>query len=214
VRIDVWSDVVCPWCFLGKRRLDAALEGLGDELPDVEVHWRAYQLDPTAGPEPRDLKPAIERKYGPGAFESMTGRLTPLGADAGIDYRFDLVQRVSSVDALRLLAWAEETQGTDAAERLHERLFRAYFTEGGNIADRAALARWAAEAGFEEALAAEALAGGAGAESVHADLQAALERGITAVPSFVVEDRFLVPGAQDVETMQDFLRRVAAKLAV
>src|SRR3546814_2077178 len=80
MRIDVWSDVVCPWCYLGKRRLDVALEGL-DFADEVEVRWRAFQLDPTATAEPKDLSAAIERKYGPGAFRGMTGRLVPLRSE-------------------------------------------------------------------------------------------------------------------------------------
>ena len=213
MHIDVWSDVVCPWCYLGKRRLEAALERVAGTLPPVSVRWRAFQLDPTAGSEPRPLAPVIERKYGPGAFEAMTARLVPLGREVGIDYRFDRVQRVTSIDALRLAAWADDSAGAEAAERLHDRLFEAYFTEGGNIADRSELARWAGDVGLDTEDAAWALAAGAGAAAVRADLESALERGITAVPAFVFEDRWIVPGAQDVDTMVQILRRVADKVA-
>lgn len=212
MRIDVWSDVVCPWCYLGKRRLDVALEGL-DFADEVEVRWRAFQLDPTATAEPADLETAIDRKYGPGAFRGMTGRLVPLGAEVGIDYRFDLAQRVTSLPALALVAWVESTLGTEAADRLHERLFRAYFTEGANIADASNLVDWAVEVGADRELAGEAVATGAGRDAVAADLDGAAERQITGVPAFVIEDAHLIPGAQDVDTIRNLLTRIHAKLA-
>jgi predicted DsbA family dithiol-disulfide isomerase len=212
MRIDVWSDVVCPWCFLGKRRLDVALEGL-DFADEVEVRWRAFQLDPTATTEPKDLATAIDRKYGPGAFRGMTGRLVPLGEEVGIDYRFDLAQRVTSLPALTLVAWVESTLGPDAADRLHDRLFLAYFTQGENIADAANLVDWAVEVGADRELAGEAVATGTGRDSVAEDLEAAVERQITGVPAFVVEDAFLIPGAQDVETIRTLLTRMHAKQA-
>jgi predicted DsbA family dithiol-disulfide isomerase len=212
MRIDVWSDVVCPWCYLGKRRLEQALDGL-DFADEVEVRWRAFQLDPTATAEPKDLAEAIDRKYGPGAFRGMTKRLGALGDEVGIDYRFDIAQRVTSVPALMLVAWVEDELGTEAAGRLHERLFRAYFTEGANIADPANLLEWAAEVGADRELAGEAIATGAGRDSVAADLEAAAQRQVTGVPAFVIEDAHLIPGAQDVDTMRNLLTRIHDKLA-
>ncbi|HEX4902333.1 MAG TPA: DsbA family oxidoreductase [Acidimicrobiales bacterium] len=207
MRIDVWSDVVCPWCYLGKARLEAALA----QLPfadEVEVRWRAFQLDPTATAEPKDLRTAIERKYGRGAFDGMTKRLTALGTEAGLDYRFDLAQRVTSLPALRLVAWVESTVGPDAAGRLHDRLFRAYFTEGANIAEPANLVEWAVEVGADRELAGEAVATAAGSDPVTLDLREAAERDVTGVPAFVIDDRHLIPGAQDVETMRTLLARI------
>jgi len=212
MRIDVWSDVVCPWCYLGKRRLEAALEGL-PFADEVEVRWRAFQLDPSATAEPKDLRTAIERKYGPGSFDGMTRRLTALGADAGIDYRFDRALRVTSLPALALVAWVERTLGPEAAGRLHDRLFRAYFTDGENIADPSNLVAWAVEVGAEEELAAEAVATGDGRDAVADDLEAAAERQITGVPAFVVADAHLIPGAQEVETMRAILVRAHERLA-
>jgi len=212
MRVDVWSDVVCPWCYLGKRRLEAAIAGLdwGDE---IEVHWRAYLLDPGAPLEPQELKPVIERKYGPGAFDGMVRRLTALGAEAGIEFRFDRAQRANSVSALRLLAWAAETERLAVADQLHDRLFRAYFTDGDNIADVASLTTWAEEVGLDRALAAEALGGQAGGDQVAADLEEAADRQITGVPAFVIDGKFMIPGAQDVETIQAILERARAKRA-
>ena len=212
MRIDVWSDVVCPWCYLGKRRLEVALEGL-DFADEVEVRWRAFQLDPTATSEPKDLATAIDRKYGPGAFQGMTGRLVPLGREVGIDYRFDLAQRVTSLPALSLVAWVESEHGPDTAAQLHDRLFRAYFTEGANIADAANLVEWAVEVGADRELAGEAIATGTGRDAVASDLEGAVDRQITGVPAFVIEDSFMIPGAQDVDTIRNLLTRMHERQA-
>jgi predicted DsbA family dithiol-disulfide isomerase len=211
MRIDIWSDIVCPWCYLGARRLDAAITELdwGDE---IEIVWRAFQLDPTSPTTPGDLKQAIERKYGPGAFDNMTGRLTELGPAVGIDYRFDLAQRVNTLDAHRLMAWALD-QGVDAQNRLGERLFKAYFTEGHDIADHDMLRRCADDAGLDGTDAGEMLAAGGFADDVAADLEAAADRGISAVPTFVVADRLAIPGAQDVETLVSLLGRARDRIA-
>lgn len=212
MRIDVWSDIVCPWCYLGKRRLEVALEGL-DFADEVEVRWRAFQLDPTATSEPKDLATAIDRKYGPGAFQGMTGRLVPLGREVGIDYRFDLAQRVTSLPALALVAWVESEHGPDTAAQLHDRLFRAYFTEGANIADAANLVEWAVEVGADRELAGEAVATGTGRDAVASDLEGAVDRQITGVPAFVIEDSFMIPGAQDVDTIRNLLTRMHERQA-
>jgi predicted DsbA family dithiol-disulfide isomerase len=212
VRIDIWSDVICPWCYLGKRRLERALERF-DWADEVVVRWRAYRLDPRATDQPGDLRAAIERKYGPGAFDGMTQRLGALGAAEGIDYRFDRALRVSTLDAHRLLAWAWGTSGADGQGRLAEALFRAYFTDGANVADHDTLAALAREAGLDRERAAEALATGSYHQEVADDLAAARERDLTGVPAFVVEDRLLIPGAQDVDTMAMLLARCRERFA-
>lgn len=211
VRIDVWSDVICPWCYLGKRRLERALDRLG-WADEVTVHYRAYLLDPRATAEPGDLRAALERKYGPGAFDGMTRRLTALGAPEGIDYRFDQAKRVSTLDAHRLLAWAWSTGGAAAQGPLKERLLLAYFTEGANVADHAALVGLVDEVGLDADAAAEVLASGAFADEVAADLEAAADRDLTGVPAFVIEDALLIPGAQEVETFERLLVRARERL--
>ncbi len=210
MRIDVWSDVICPWCYLGARRLGRALDQLGWR-DEVEIHWRAFQLDPSASREPGDLRQALERKYGPGAFDSMTRRLTALGVDEGIDYRFDLALRVNTLEAHRLLSWAHAA-GVAEQGALNERLFLAYFTEGANVADHGTLARLAGEAGLDRDEAAEVLASGAFAGEVRADLDAARDRDIHGVPNFVIEDRLSIPGAQEVDTMVMLLERARERL--
>jgi predicted DsbA family dithiol-disulfide isomerase len=211
MRIDIWSDVVCPWCFLGKRRFERALESV-EGSDAFEVRWRAFQLDPTATREPGDLRRSMEKKYGPGAFDGMVRRLGALGADVGIDYRFDLAQRVNTIDAHRLVAWAWDTGGADAQGALVERLFAAYFGEGANVADHEVLAAAAGDVGLDTEDAARVLGSGAHQVEVRDDLVAAVEREITGVPAFVVADRFLIPGAQEVETFQQLLDRALVRL--
>ena len=210
MRIDIWSDVICPWCYLGKRRLERAMAQL-DWADEIEIHWRAYLLDPTATAEPQDLASAINRKYGPGAFDGMKKRLGALGAAEGITYRFDSALRVSTLDAHRLLAWAWDCAGAAGQGALKERLLRAYFEDGANVAEAATLARLAGEAGLDAAAAADVVASGAFRDVVLADLEGALDREITGVPGFVVEDRLLIPGAQEPETFVNVLERARAR---
>lgn len=212
VHIDIWSDVICPWCFLGKRRLERALTQL-EWADEVQIRWRAFQLDPTATAEPGDLRRSVERKYGPGAFDGMTRRLTALGEVEGITYRFDTALRVTTVDAHRLSAWAWDVGGEAAQGPLVERLFRAYFEDGANVADHATLVDLAAEVGLDAGAAAEVLAGAGYAEEVRDDLLQARDRELTGVPAFVLEDRVLIPGAQEVETFVAVLERTRTKLA-
>lgn len=211
MHIDVWSDVICPWCYLGHRRLEKALDQLGWR-DEVEVRFRAYLLDPRATAEPQDLRRSIEHKYGPGAFDGMTQRLTALGGPEGIDYRFDTAVRVTTLEAHRLILWAWEQGGQAAQTPLVERLFRAYFTEGANIADHEALVRLVGEAGLDADAAAEVLAGTAYAEQVAEDLVQAQERELSGVPAFLIEERMLIPGAQDVETFVTVLQRAKQRL--
>ena len=203
---------MCPWCYLGKRRLERALELLGDAGVGVVVRWRAFQLDPRATATPGDLRTALERKYGPGAFDAMTRRLGALGAAEGIDYRFDRALRVGTADAHRLLAWAWHEGGAAAQGRLAEGLFAAYLTDGANIADHATLVRLADDAGVvaDGLDAATVLEGDAYRAEVAADVAAAAERDITGVPAFVVADGFVIPGAQEAETLARLLGRVVA----
>lgn len=210
MRIDVWSDIVCPWCYLGHRRLTLALAELAaDGIDDVEVHWHAFELDPAAPPEPGDLRRVIEQKYGPGAFETMAGRLGELGAEVGIEYRFDLAQRVNTFDAHRVVALAA-LDGPTTQDRVVDRLFRAYFSEGADVADRAALGALAAEAGLDATSVSAMLAGDSLEDVVRADEATAGDLGVGGVPAFVVDRQFLVSGAQDTATFVRLLRRVHA----
>jgi predicted DsbA family dithiol-disulfide isomerase len=210
MQLDLYSDVVCPWCYLGHRRLSAAIERLGGEEGSIELRWRAFQLDPGATAQPQDLRASIERKYGPGAFDSMTERLIELGAAVGIEYRFDRALRVGTFDAHRLLQWTQATmpQRTDA---LADRLFNAYFTEGANIADLDVLSGFAADVGLDARAVGDLLSSDGFADVVRSDLAAAVEAGVTGVPAVAYNGAVLIPGAQDVDTMEAVLRRLLDK---
>ncbi len=227
VHIDIWSDVICPWCYLGARRLDGAIERFRSEHPDTEVtvRFRAFELDPGAPPGVTDLRTAIDTKYGPGAFDSMTERLVELGGPEGIAYRFDIAKRVNTFDAHRMLSWAASLDrpptasvdpnggsGDGAQLRLAERVFRAYFTEGADVSAHSVLVGLAGAVGLDADAAGEVLASGAFADEVRDDESAARDRAITGVPGVVIDDRVLVPGAQEVDTFLRVMNKVAGDL--
>jgi predicted DsbA family dithiol-disulfide isomerase len=207
VRIDIWSDVVCPWCYLGHRRFAKAVE----QLPnlEVDVHWRAFELDPRAPREPQPLRSVIERKYGPGTYDTMTQRLVDLGAAEGIDYRFDLAQRTNTFDAHRVLAWAAtQPEGQDP---IAERFFLAYFTEGRDLANPSTLVDLVSETGGDSAEVAVLLTTDDFAHEVRVDEAQAQEYEVTGVPAFVLADRLMIPGAQDVDTLVRVLERAVER---
>jgi len=213
VELEVFSDVVCPWCLLGARRLDLALDELDRtgtlERDAVTVRWRAFQLDPSAPAEPQDLRTTIDRKYGPGSFDVMTQRLSTLGHEVGIDYRFDLARRVNTFDAHRLLAWsAAQPAGQGPLVGL---LFTAYFTMGADVSDHATLVGLADAAGLDPQAASDVLAGDDWSEPVLADRAAAERLDVSGVPTFVVDGGAVIPGAQDVATLVRLLGRLAAR---
>lgn len=216
MRIDIWSDVVCPWCYLGSHRLDDALEQVGRD--GIEVRWHAYQLDPSHPAEPRDLRRVLEGKYGAGTFDQMTGRLVELGRAEGLEYRFDRALSVNTADAHRLVAWAgasdEDAAGRESAQdRLMQRLFRGYFRDGEDVSDHETLLAAVDAAGLDRASAAAVLEGDDYADQVRADQSAAQELGITGVPAFVIDDQWLIPGAQDVDRLVAMLQRVRGDAA-
>ncbi len=209
MRIDIWSDVICPWCYLGARRLASALDQVGRD--GIEVRWRAFQLDPAAPREPGDLRTALERKYGPGSFDAMTQRLESLGRDEGIEYRFDRALRVNTADAHRLIAWAGSSGAQGAQDALVRRLFDDYFTQGADVGDPATLVAAAVAAGLDGEAAGELLVSDGFDQQVRDDQAEAHERGISGVPAFVIDDQWVIPGAQDTERMVQLLSRVRAQ---
>ena len=211
MRVDIWSDVVCPWCYLGTRRFEEAVARL--EGPGVEVVHRAFELDPGVPPGGHDLAEYLARKFGGSQKVAMThDRLDRAADDVGVDFRWDGKRRVNTFDAHRLAAWALDTAGAEVQNDLHQRLFRAYFTDNRDLADHAVLAGLAGEAGLDPDRAAEVLAGGAYADEVRADERRAGELDIHAVPTFVIEGRSAIPGAQDIDTFVELLGRASQRL--
>jgi predicted DsbA family dithiol-disulfide isomerase len=200
LRIDVWSDIVCPWCYIGKRRLEAALAGF-PHRDEVEVVWRAFELDPSA-PRERDRNVSyasrLSKKYGTTLPEAQARieRVAALAAAEGLDFRFDRARAGNTFDANRVVHMAGEHGVQDAVK---ERLMRAYFTEGEPVGDRDTLARLAGEAGLDAEAVRAALAGDAYADGVRSDEREAAELGIGGVPFFVFAGRYAVSGAQPAE---------------
>jgi predicted DsbA family dithiol-disulfide isomerase len=206
VHVEIWSDIACPWCYVGKRRFEKALAAFagGDE---VEVTWRSFELDPHAPAENDvDVATLVARKYGRTREQvvAMHADMTRMAAAEGIDFRFDLARRGNTFDAHRLLhlAAAHGRQG-----EMKERLMRAYHGEGVPIGDVAELERLAIEAGVPAGEARDTLAGDRYADAVRADERLAAELDIHAVPFFVVDRRMAVSGAQSPELFTKLLER-------
>lgn len=207
LRIDVWSDIACPWCYVGKRRLEAALAAF-PERDAVTLIWHAFELDPAA---PRSLDPSqsyaarLARKYGSSVAQAelMIRRMTETAAADGLDFHFETIRPGNTFDAHRLLHLALLRGKQDA---LKERLFRAYLTEGEPIGEPAALARLAADVGLDPVEVQQVLAGDAHADAVRADEETARRLGIRGVPFFVLAGRYAVSGAQPSDVLLGALR--------
>jgi predicted DsbA family dithiol-disulfide isomerase len=205
--VEVYSDVACPWCYIGERRFAKALARF-EARDDVEVVFRPYQLDPSAPRASVPLLGALERKFGPGAAQMMA-RVTGAAAEEGIEMRMDRARSVNTLDAHRLVRLAEREEGPAVQRALMERLFEAYFTAGGDVGDRALLADLAAASGLDRARVDAYLASDEGLSEVRAEIEEARSLGITAVPTFVFDGRYAVSGAQAPELFLDALREAA-----
>lgn len=206
MRVDVWSDVVCPWCFVGLANLDAAIAEFehGDE---VEVVLHSFQLDPNARTQsPEDHTAALARKYGTsvGEIRARQAHIVSLGAERGIDFRFDRAWSGNTFDAHRLLHLALDR---GVQRELKARLGRAYFTDGDPIGEPDTLRKAAADVGLDPQEVDEVLAGDAYADAVRADIAAAHDMDVTGVPFFVVDGRLGLSGAQPPELLGKVLAK-------
>ena len=194
--IDVVSDVICPWCFLGKRRLDKALAS----LPDVEadIGWRPFMLDATIPLEGMDRHAYLANKFGEERLKTLHDPLEAAGREDGVPYKFDLITRTpNTLNAHRLMRWSHvEGKQHDMVERL----FMAYWNEGRDVGDAATLAGIANEAGMDGKAVAAKLATDADADKVGQEIATASRMGITGVPCFVLAQKFGVMGAQACRT--------------
>jgi predicted DsbA family dithiol-disulfide isomerase len=206
VSIDIVSDVVCPWCYIGKRNLETALASL--PANDVEIRWRPYQLDATIPPEGIARRTYLERKFGSRVDEIYT-RVAAAGRDVGIDFAFDRIERSpNTLDAHRLIRWS---QSAGKQNDLIERLFRDFFLSGHDIGDRAVLLEAAADAGMEREVVHRLLDGDADKVSVREEIATAQRLGVTGVPFFIFAGRFGLAGAQPAETLASALKKAAEK---
>ncbi|WP_067175848.1 DsbA family oxidoreductase [Microtetraspora niveoalba] len=201
MKIEIFSDVACPWCYIGHVRLAKAVE-LFDG--DVEVVHRPFQLAPDAVSDGQPLPAALARKFGgPAQVAQITRRVSQAAAEDGLEFDFERAIQANTFEAHRLIWLARrEGRGAEAVERL----FRAYFEEGLDVGDAATLAKLAAELGVTDT--------GEGADEVRAELARARDLGISGVPLFLFEGQFAVSGAQPVETLVAALQEVRARTAV
>ena len=198
MKIEIWSDIVCPWCYIGKRRFEAALSGF-PHADAVQVVWRSFELDPDAPPSlGMPLTELLAKKYGMSLAEAKAAneRVTALAAGEGLSYRLDIAKAGNSFSAHRLVHLAGTREIADA---MQERLMKAYFSEGLAISDTEVLIRLAVEAGLDAGEARTALESGAFADDVRGDEERAAQFGINGVPFFAIEERWGISGAQPLE---------------
>ena len=207
--IQVWSDVVCPWCYIGKKRLEKAVA----EFPgEVTVTFRAYQLDPSPVPTPVRIKDAMAAKFGGRErAEQMFAHVTAIAAGDGLRLDFDRAIAANTFDAHRLIAWAA---GRGLQAEMLDALQQAHFVKGIDIGSRPALAEVAGSIGLDPAAALAYLESPAGTEAVNTDLREAQELGITSVPTFVVDGKYAIQGAQESATILTAFEEITRRESV
>jgi predicted DsbA family dithiol-disulfide isomerase len=201
------SDVICPWCFLGKRRLDAALAALD---MDVLIRWRPYMLDPTIPPEGLGRQDYMLAKFGPERLKTIHDPLIEAGKELGVPYNFDAITRTpNTLDAHRLIRWAHTVERQN---EMVERLFVAYWSEGKDVGDRDVLAACAGEAGINAPQIRELLDTQQDVEETKAEIQHAANIGVTGVPTFILAQSYALVGAQSPAVLVDAISRVAKEM--
>ena len=210
IHIDVVSDVMCPWCFIGKRRLEKALTAL-DPAIETEIHWRPFQLDPTLPPGGKDRDTYLAEKFGGiDRARELYRNIEEAGAGEGIAFRFDTIAvSPNTLDAHRLIRWAQNA-GAGVQDKVVERLFSLFFLEGANIGDHSVLIGVARECGMDAAIVETLLASDADRDLVTQEIALAQKMGVSGVPCFIIENKYAVMGAQDPATIADALSQVAA----
>jgi predicted DsbA family dithiol-disulfide isomerase len=215
MRIEIFSDVICPWCFIGKRRFETAISRLRDRGVDVQVDYsfRPFQLDPTAPTEsPTPAKDAYAKKFGgPERATEILDHVTSVAAQDNITFNMDIAMRANTFLAHRLLSYALKQHGAAVQIALKERIMDAYFTDGKNIGDIDVLADCAESAGIDRTEAHTFLSGDELVDEVRSEIAEAAEYGVTAVPTFIINGQWSVPGAQDVEMFERIIERILEK---
>jgi predicted DsbA family dithiol-disulfide isomerase len=209
VKIEIWSDVVCPWCYIGKRRLESALVGFA-HADDVEIVYRSFQLDPAAPRVPEHtVAEHLGAKYGggPAAGQQMVERTEAVAAEEGLLFRLGEARRANTVDAHRLLHLALETGGPALQGALKEELLAAYFLRAENVADHDLLRRTAEEVGLPPESVDAVLGSDRYADAVEQDIREAAALGASGVPFFVIDRKYGVSGAQPAEVFGQVLER-------
>ena len=206
MRIEIWSDIVCPWCYIGRARLQKALEGF-EHRDEVQLVYKAFELDPSAPTDRTELtRDVLGRRYGGGEAQirAMFSQVEQAGAQDGLDMRLEQTHIGNTRNAHRLVKLAARS-GRDAA--MLERLYTAYFTDGRSIFTTEDLVELATEVGLDASEARQALESGAFEDEIQADIRDAQRIGARGVPFFVVDGRFGISGAQPAETFSQALQQ-------
>lgn len=208
ITIDVVSDVVCPWCFLGRKRLENALA----MLPDVEaeIRWRPFQLDPTLPPQGKDRQAYMREKFGNGSkIDDIHKQLTELGEENGIVFDFEAITRApNTLNAHRLIHWAAQA-APDTQNKLVGTLFSLYFEQGQDIGDHEVLVDAAASVGMDAAVVARLLESDADKATIREEIDTANRIGVRGVPCFIIDQKYAVMGAQTADALADAIRQTA-----
>jgi predicted DsbA family dithiol-disulfide isomerase len=209
LQIDIVSDVVCPWCYIGKRRIENAL-ALAQDVP-VEVHWLPFFLNPWVPREGIDRDTYLETKFGSvEAYKGIAGRVVAAAGEEGLLYRPELVKRQpNTIDCHRLIHWAEP-EGKSGA--MKQRLMELYFKEGGDLTDTEVLIQAAADCGLDADDVRNRLASDEDVELISVQAKDASDKGISGVPTFVFAGKYAVSGAQPAEQLARAIRQVSAEV--
>ena len=216
ITVDIFSDVMCPWCVIGYKQLDQALTRLAGEI-EAEVRWRPFELNPDMPPEGEEMAAHILRKYGRAPDEAITGQMTAMAARAGYDMRYlgaepEPERRLRNTFlAHKLLRWVLVTAGPEVQTRLKLALFDAYFQQRRDVSDRAVLLDVAAGLGLDRDTAQTALDDETLAHEVREEERQARAAEINAVPAMIINNRYLIPGAQEPETYVNVLRKAVER---
>lgn len=215
MKVEIWSDVVCPWCFIGKRRLEKAIEVLRAKgiTEPIEVVYRSFQLDPTAPiGSPTPVSDAYAKKFGgQERAQQILNHVTKVASQDDIEFNMHKALRANTILAHRAIHWSLMMHGSVVQAEFKEQLLVAYFTDGRDVGDLSVLSQVATSIGLDGTALTSWIADGHGLVEVAGDLQAAQDRDILAVPAFVIDDRFLVPGAQDVDVFVNVLERALSR---
>lgn len=213
LRIDIVSDVVCPWCIIGLKQVEKALTLVGRDL-EVETHWHPFQLNPNMPPEGEDTAEHIARKYGSTPEQSRANRqrLSDIGDSVGFAFNYGDGMRIyNTFYAHKLLTIFGSERGWQAQTDLKMALFKAYFQDRRDVSDTEVLCDIAEAQGMDRAVAAAWIADAALTESVRAEMAHWMDQNITGVPAIIFDQKFMVPGAQSAETFADVINKVLAK---
>jgi len=207
LRIDIVSDTLCPWCFIGKRRLERALEILGQ--PDREIFWHPFQLDATIPPEGIDRQLYLTRKFGEEGAKKVYARVEQAGAEEGIAFAFDKIRKSpNTLDSHRVIRWAtHENKQNEVAERL----FSLIFVEGADIGDKDVLAGAARDVGMDSDEVCQKLQSDVDLEDVKREVEEAHRLGIGGVPAFIIANAGLINGAQPAEGLAEAITQITAE---